>query len=117
MSCPSDYVKSGVGIPAPMLQRVVVPATSVSIQATQQAIAQQGSVLMRGIDGDFFAFGPATMASKDALTVDTSAVDSVDKYFGGPVMARLVQRDGSCEFVARRECVKGRPDVAVHDGV
>jgi hypothetical protein len=73
-----------------MLQRVEAGSESVSLEMTQQAMASQGNVLMRTAQGDLFAFGPSTMASKEAMQIDKDNIQavSVERYFDGPIQCQ-----------------------------
>lgn len=58
-----------------------------TLDAAQQLVGAQGNMLVRTVDGGLFAFGPTTMASNEAIELDTSQVVTVDRYFDGPIKA------------------------------
>lgn len=84
----SSYAKSGVGIPAPLLQRVET-AENVSFQDLSQTLAQDGKLLFRMIDGSLTAYGSNTAATLDAVKVDqVNAIESVAHMYDGPIMCK-----------------------------
>jgi hypothetical protein len=65
----SSYAKSGVGIPAPLLQKVQT-AENVSFEDLSSTVGQDGKLLFRMIDGSLVVYGSKTAAHLEAVKVD-----------------------------------------------
>jgi hypothetical protein len=101
-----SYAKSGVGIPAPLLQRV--NAEQHDFGEAKEALAQEGKMLFRLVDGSLTAFGPQTSATKEAIDVDIdkSQAPSVLAFYQGPIVKQARSIRESIQAARYRDAVQ-----------
>lgn len=70
-SCIMAVPKSGVGIPAPLLQKVVADQNA-SLTRAREQLADDGKILIQMIDGSLATYGATTSSSKEVIKIDAS---------------------------------------------